>query len=330
MKKWLFHGILWLPLIGLLGLLYHFIFLTSAPQEAYLNYFRNLNFDCFQMVDKGFVYNLKPGQCQLNNIEYRTTEHIDLHGFRNPDESFYSAPTVLIGDSHAFGLAVKDEDTLSRQLTDHYGIKTLNLSILTYATYRELETLRLYAPQAKNVILQYCDNDYDENQFYIDHSAHNYREAEDYVRGNITGAIDGYHATKAAGLMGALRGTAQMLQTHSYWDLKAKMANTINRDSLHAEASAFARTLATHHDVLKGKHIVVFESSSYGYNSPNFKVIFEAELHKQLPDLDVTVLNTTHIVNKRDYFFFDDHPRPSAYVKFAKALAKELAGRTAS
>lgn len=323
-KKWIFQGVLWLPMVALVAIAYHFVFQTNAPQRAYLNYVRDMNFDCFQLVSDPYVYKFKPGTCTLNNVEYRTTQHIDTNGFRNPDESGYQANTVLIGDSHAFGLGVNDADTLSRQLTDHHGIPTLNLGIPTYATYRELETLQRYAPRAKNVIVQYCDNDFDENRAYLDNLADTYKIAEDYVRKNINDALNVYHASKGAGWQGGLRGIAQTLTAHEYAPKADIKASVINRAQLPDEAEAFARVLNTHHDLLQGKHIVVFESSSYGLNSPNFQQIFQSILQKQLPDLDITVLNSTHVVNPRDYYFLDDHPRPSAHREFAAALAANL------
>ncbi len=310
--------------MALMAISYHFVFQTNAPQQAYLNYVRDMNFDCFEIVPEPYAYKFKPGTCTLNNAEYRTTQHIDNNGFRNPDESFYQTDTVAIGDSHTFGLGVNDEDTLSRQLTDFHGIKTLNLGIPTYATYRELETLQQYAPHAKNVILQYCDNDFDENQVYLGNSADRYKVAEDSVRKNIKDALNAYHASKDAGWQGGLRGIAQTLTAHEYAPKADIKASVINRAQLPDEAEAFARTLSTHHDLLQGKHIVVFESSSYGLNSPNFQQIFQAAVKKQLPDLDITVLDSTHVVNPKDFYFLDDHPRPSAFKKLARALAENL------
>lgn len=329
-KKWLFQLILWSPMLALLGLAYHFVIQTTAPQRAYLDYVRDMNYGCFQVVSESYAYKLKPGLCTLNNIEYRTTQHIDANGFRNPDESFYQATTVAIGDSHTFGLGVNDEDTLSRQLTDHHGIKTLSLGVPTYATFRELETLRLYAPQAKNVIFQYCDNDYEENRAYLANPENHFKAAEDEVRQNIKEALEVYEASKNKTLVGDLKGIAQVISDHRYTNRPATRASVINRGGLPDEASVFARVLATHRDLLLGKHIVVFESSSYGWNSPNFKAIFETELHKQLPELDITVLNTTHVVNPKDFYFLDDHPRSSAFRKLAAALAPLLEAKPAT
>lgn len=329
LKKWLFHIILWLPMLGVIAVAYYFVFQTNAPQHAYLNFVRDINYGCFQMAEESYAYKLKPGTCSLNNIEYRTTQQIDANGFRNPDETFYQADTVAIGDSHTFGLGVNDEATLSRQLTDHHGIKTLSLGVPTYSTFRELETLRQYAPYAKNVILQYCDNDFEENRAYLANPKDHFKAAEDDVRQSIREALDVYNATKNKTLWDEMRGIAQTLSTHDYANREAAKAAVINRGQLPTEATAFAQILATHRDLLLGKHIVVFESSSYGWNSPNFQSIFETALHQQLPELDITVLNSTHVVNHRDYYFLDDHPRPSAFRKLAAALAPQLLSHSA-
>ncbi len=100
-----------------------------------------------------------------NSVRYRT----NAQGFRGDDFSVARRPgalrIALLGDSFAFGLGVKEQDTLARQLEKDLGapcpIEVINFGVLGYSTDQEEALLRkkvlAYAPDL--VMVWYFLND---------------------------------------------------------------------------------------------------------------------------------------------------------------------------
>jgi hypothetical protein len=84
----------------------------------------------------------------VDNLEYESTLTHGEDGFRrSPPSAHYDV--AVLGDSHAHGLGVADEETFAYLLAAEHGLSTRNLAIGSYATLRELEVLAEYAPDAR-------------------------------------------------------------------------------------------------------------------------------------------------------------------------------------
>ena len=129
--------------------------------------------NCFQASNE-LIYEPKPqSQCTQSNLEYKVITSFGKDGNRTNDafkKNTQPINSILIGDSHAMGWGVSDENTISAQLTKN-GFPTLNLAVSSYGTPRELHRLAQWAKEnpaeyteTKNILIQYCDNDYDENK----------------------------------------------------------------------------------------------------------------------------------------------------------------------
>ena len=72
--------------------------------------------NCFQASDE-LIYEPKPqSQCTQNNLEYKVITSFGKHGDRTNDafeQNTQPINSILIGDSHAMGWGVSDEDTIS-------------------------------------------------------------------------------------------------------------------------------------------------------------------------------------------------------------------------
>lgn len=73
---------------------------------------------------------------------------------------------VVLGDSHAMGWGVKQEEAFVELLEKSTCKKVLNTPISTYGTAREFKLLQQVNTSLQYIIVQYCDNDYEENQLY--------------------------------------------------------------------------------------------------------------------------------------------------------------------
>ncbi|MCB2016115.1 MAG: SGNH/GDSL hydrolase family protein [Hydrogenophaga sp.] len=325
-RQWIFYGIALSPLFVVVGALVYFVFLTNAFPEAYRQYIRNINFSCFDIVDQPYVYRMKPGVCHFDNAEYSTVQTIDQNGFRNANPAIsYDAKIVLLGDSHTYGFSVNDEDTLNAQLKSRHQIEALNLGIPIYATFRELAAAEVHAPNAELLVLQYCENDFGENSQYLTLPPDQEPEIRKSVLANITAAKEVYEIRKAQGhpLRDTFLAISQVFRNHEYknrWELKKEDRER----NYEYEAEQFSEILARHKDYLKGRRLIVYESTSYGRNSIVFKAAFDKVLHREFPDLQIEVLDVSKVVSKRDYFWLDDHARPSFYAKIADLLAPHL------
>jgi hypothetical protein len=320
LKKTLFYAIVLTPLFTIVGVILYFLFLTNLPQMLYSQSIRNIYFDCLEFSSAPYIYKMKPGKCTVTNIEYDIVYSSDANGFRNTLRQSNSYDVAVIGDSFAHGVGVADDQTFSYLLESSYHYKTVNLAIGSYATMRELEVLGEYGKDAKYVVVQYCDNDPEENEASISLGKEEFRsraEQQWRERGTI------YHRGKSMGYRKPIQDLATMIRSHSYtskssWRESAKLGRLMDR-----EAYAFAQVVARYRQLLEGKRLIVFEAGMWGENSPKFKATFGLELNK-LGWLSYRLINTADVLDYGDYFFLDDHIKPVGHKKLAAAIAKEL------
>jgi|GEM_PF-5500459 len=318
LKRIVFRAITLMPLISILGLLVYFVFFTNVPQLLYLHSIRNIYYDCMQFSSEEYVYKMKPGQCNLKNIEFDTILTHDAEGFRNQrTASGYDVATI--GDSHAQGWGVTDDQTFSNLLESQFGYPTKNLGIASYGTMRELEVLDEYGKDAKYVILQYCDNDFGENSAALTLSKEDFRSQ---VEARWLNRIATYKQGKAMGYKKPLSDLGVMIRDRSYTS-KSKWRKSAERRNMEQEASVFGQIIERYRPLLEGKRLVVFESADSGLNSTRFAETFGSELRK-LNWLSVRVIDTTKDLKLNDYYFLDGHPKPIGHRKLAAALAGEI------
>jgi lysophospholipase L1-like esterase len=138
-------------------------------QQVYRHFNRSLiQFDprCAR-YDSGLAYTLKPGTCTFENIEFKNTYRINRVGVRD-EEALLDAPEVIVlGDSHAMGWGVEQEEALPKVLARKSGRRVLNAAVSSYGTVREMSLLdRLDASRLRVLIVQYSDNDLPENRTF--------------------------------------------------------------------------------------------------------------------------------------------------------------------
>lgn len=140
-------------------------------------YLNNRNFIQYDLAcaryDPELTYTLRPGRCTFANIEFRTEVSVNSRGLRDDEASLERPEIVVLGDSHAMGWGVQQNETFPELLESKTGVTVLNTAISSYGTAREVENaLRIDFHHAKVLIIQYCPNDFEENRLYV---ANNYR-----------------------------------------------------------------------------------------------------------------------------------------------------------
>jgi hypothetical protein len=319
MKRIIFGALMLAPLAIVIAVPLYLVFFTNVPQLLYIQSIRDIPFDCMRIVDADYVYAMKPGSCRLTNIEFDTVQTHDKDGFRNSTSEENSA-VVVIGDSHAYGWGVGDTQTFSYLLASAYGYRTRNLAVPSYATARELATLAAHGASAKYVVLQYCDNDAAENEASLVLSSVGMHAM---IATEWKHLVASYHEGKAQGLRKPLADLATMLKDGAFATHLPWRRNPPLRD-MNAEASVFARLVARYRPALEGRRLIVLESVNFGFNTPEFGAAFGRALG-ELGWLEARVINSAAIVDASDYYFLDDHLRPSGHAKLAAAIAAEIA-----
>lgn len=309
-----------MPLIVILAVILYFLFLTNLPQKLYTDSIRNIYFDCLDFSSANYVYKMKPGKCRVKNIEYDIVFTSDANGFRNGIRPNDYYDVAVIGDSHAHGVGVADDQTFSYLLESTYHYKTTNLAIGSYATMRELEVLSDYGKDAKYVVVQYCPNDFGENQAALQLSKDDFRSRAERDWRNLGNA---YREGKSMGYRKPLRDLGVMIRDHSYTSKSTWRRQLIERRPVEQEASAFAQVIARYRPLLEGKRLIVFEVGGWGANSPRFEATFGAELNK-IGWLNYKLLNSASLLGYEDYFFLDDHITLHGHRKLAAAITQKI------
>ena len=316
----LWRALLWLPIPAYLLFL---MLCTTFFQGVYIATVRDMYFGCMRLADAPYAYQMVPGICALANLEYSVTMTHDAMGFRD-NGAAADARIVVLGDSHAYGHGVNDDQTFAALLASRLGEPVRNLALPAFATRRELEAYVAQARAASVIVLQYCDNDLDENVPSLALPAPVYLRTLHQRMGQV---IKNYDHSKQQGAMGqtmlALAYGAQQLVQARFFRLPMAAPDEA---SLPQEAKAFAAVLSQYLPWLAGKTVVVLESNGWGRNRKAFKTVFAQHL-QALPQVNWLVLDSSAVLTSADYFRLDDHLNASGHQRLALALAPLLRKR---
>ena len=141
------------------------------------------NDNCIE-YDKELIYVPKKSSCDFNNIEFKTTLSFDNYGrYSDHPINYNNNAVVVLGDSHAMGWGVNDQDTFSAILEEKINRPVYNLAVAGYGTPRELIRLEKsnLINEAETIIIQYCYNDYGENKDFVINTDDQAKEKFDIV-----------------------------------------------------------------------------------------------------------------------------------------------------
>jgi hypothetical protein len=123
--------------------------------------------------DAELAYILRSGSCVFENLEFRTEVQINRLGLRDTDAALAAPEIIVLGDSHAMGWGVGQNETIARVLEAQLGTPVLNAAMSSYGTVREARLLnRLDTSQTRALVVQYSDNDLPENRTFRDAGNH--------------------------------------------------------------------------------------------------------------------------------------------------------------
>lgn len=261
--------------------------------------------DCIQ-ADPYVIYAPAPGECAFSNMEFDTVLNFDELGrsvpARTPDNdpSGGNEPGIaILGDSHAMGWGVNDDETFANVLQAGTAKPVYNLAVSSYGTVREVRRLVQSGllDRVDTIIIQYCDNDLAENTSDIDFKA----EADTFAA-TLKNHVEPGKRTQSNHLAAIL--TTRMLRKALTIPLRPirdffATALGLRKKDFAPHFAALKTVLKNHERQLAGKKIIIFYSNAHGNRFDNFEdFAFEGMGDVRLVDLSIP----------RDlYFLLDDH-----------------------
>lgn len=143
-------------------------FTQSLYQDQHhsLQYSANLSH-----YDSQLGYRYRPGvESSFSNWEFGPDVYkINALGVRDDEASAQNPSIIVLGDSYTTGWGVKQDETFASRLESSLNVKVLNAGVSSYGTVREGLLLKnLPRDSCKLVIIQYCPNDFEENEVWAD------------------------------------------------------------------------------------------------------------------------------------------------------------------
>ncbi len=277
----------------------------------------------FMLYDPELGYTLKPTAAFTHaNSEYVTRYRTNRLGLRDSDEALRGPEVVVLGDSFAMGWGVAQDRTFPKTLERLSGLRTLNAGVSSYGTVRELKLLdRIDTSAMKYLVIQYCDNDYEENgRFYLagnnlivssperyQHERDVYERARRYFFGKYLVALF------RPGLIAERDDVAdQAAPGHVSESPAGLFLNAL----LHAGRKN-----------LQNVRILLFELRAFARNSPDF--IESVQRERKDPRYpqevrEITLLSFHTLLGRNHYYVLDDHLTPSGHDVVARALTNRI------
>jgi hypothetical protein len=280
----------------------------SVQQHLYHQGARNIwqNDSACYTLDAELLYVPYLGTCRFKNIEFDTTLTFDGSG-RFASSRPKGLGIAVLGDSHSMGWGVEDQETFSHFLQMGLNRPVYNLAVSSYGTNRELRRLELSGllPKVDTVVLQYCDNDLEENLKVRAGELGKYVRPTPWQRrwNTLSYAADSVWFTWTQ----PLRALLAVFVGEPMQDFRP-----------HAEPFLWALQRAP---FLKEKRVVVFYANSRGKRFYNFP-IGKAEA---LPHVEYVNITTEPM----HFYKLDDHWNVSGHESVATQLMKYLSNSPA-
>jgi len=308
------------------------VFLRYTFDFYYNTYARSIiQFDSKASVyDPELFYTLKPNaRFRFINAEFNNAYSINRLGVRDDDSSLNKPAIISLGDSYGMGWGVEQDSTYSQQLEALCHQKVLNTAISSYGTAREITSLRRFDTSGmKYLVIQYYDNDVEENTDYIknnhvlkisdrqvyDKSVQSEKVTSAYYPGkhflNISQLFIKQQVNKLAPVFSFYSG-----------DIGAEVTAA-------SQAALFLNVLSDAPvDFTRCKVIVLFPGKSFD-KSRAFETALDS-LKQKSPfrerfNNNMRVLKVSELLQPGDYYIMDIHIRNSGHRKIAEGLYKMM------
>jgi hypothetical protein len=311
--------------------------------EKWINYRDVIQFNrhfASYSADLGYV--LRPGSEGVHSsLEYSNAFKVNSFGVRDDENSLDKPKLVFLGDSFTMGWGVDENQTYADLTGRKLGVKTLNAGISSYGTYREMLLFsKIKRDSVDLVVLQYCDNDREENEarnepdnqgqlltpktfentaifnrinegYYPMRYTYFFVREKDLLKRIWTSPVQVFG--EAGGALSAWL-TGRQLAVTTPPDIKTPAETK-------AHAEYFFKSLARIRNFYKGNIVVMHLDGRY--TRPEMIRAFETEA-KRTGDEHLYFLHTYELLKTQDYYPVDGHIRASGHSKISDALVKMI------
>lgn len=281
--------------------------ISSIQKNLYMKATRSIwqhQVHCVDFDDQ-LIYKPKDGACQFSNAEFNTTLNFSAEG-RFTGKKPLGVGIAVIGDSHAMGWGVQDEETFAAELQKLANRPVYNLAVSSYGTVRELLRLEKSGLLHKvdTIIIQYCENDLEENtRGHIAGADENNKNFEKITQGKSSFTALLHTIRKAYGFAFAL----------PFKHLKARAVKPPEDFSPHYRP---LMAVLEKHPGLKDKRILIFYTNGRG---EQFQA-FPKGKDKLLSNIEFVDLG----FNPGDFYRIDDHLNAAGHRTTAQQLFELL------
>ena len=230
-------------------------------------------------------------------------------GLRDSEEALEQPEIIFLGDSFTMGWGVEQDESFPELMEDKLQQKSLNTAISSYGTAREhLIFQKIDHQNCQLLLLQYCSNDEEENEYFIQSDFDFKPSSKKIYQGRCKlNRINGtYYAFK-----------------YSFSVFKYSLGVILSK--LRPEKTVKEiPAIENFHKILQliradyTGPIILFNLESHHTSSTiyqQFDSYFKAN-----PEPKLYLFNTAAFLGEEDYFNIDDHLNPKGHQKLAKEL----------
>ncbi|MCF2504831.1 hypothetical protein L0663_15665 [Dyadobacter sp. CY107] len=294
----------------------------------------------FSSYSKDLGYTLRPGsEGYHQDLEYENKFSVNKSGVRDDDNSLNNPGIIFLGDSFTMGWGIDQDKTFAHLTGQMTGSKTLNAGISSYGTYREMLLLsKLQRDSCQVLVIQYCDNDLEENTARNDpKSPQEPLTHEKFMKVGIFNRLnEGYFPMRFTYFFVREKDLLKriFITPGSVWrDTEMALTSWISGKpmldgkplAIKSEAMVsehtlqFFKTLAKIRAIYAGNIIVMHLDGRY--TRPELISGFEAA-GKKSPDPNLHFLRACDVLTARDYYPVDGHLNEAGHQKIATELTR--------
>ncbi|MGG7664711.1 hypothetical protein [Dyadobacter sp. BHUBP1] len=311
--------------------------------EKWINYRDVIQFNRhFASYSPDLGYVLRPNSEGVHSsLEYSNTFKINSFGLRDDEKSLDNPELVFLGDSFTMGWGVDENHTYADLTGRKLGVKTLNAGISSYGTYREMLLFsKIKRDSVRLVVLQYCDNDFEENEARNEPrnepqqlTARSFANTATFNRINET-----YYPMRYTYFFVREKDLLKRIWTSpvqvfreiggalSSW-VKGRQLDVVTPPDIKTpaetkpQAEYFFKSLVKIRKFYKGNIVVMHLDGRY--TRPEMIRAFEAQA-RQTGDGHLFFLHTDELLKAQDYYPVDGHIKASGHAKISEALVKMI------
>ncbi|TLV03923.1 SGNH/GDSL hydrolase family protein [Dyadobacter luticola] len=294
----------------------------------------------FSSFNNDLGYTLWPGSIGAHSsLEYHNQYQINSLGVRDDEKSLENPEIIFLGDSFTMGWGIDQDKTFAHLTEKQLGVKALNAGISSYGTFREMLLFKkLQRDSCKLLVIQYCDNDLEENVAHLREANPSQRlTPEKFEKVTIFNRInESYFPMRYTYFFLREKDILKRIFTNplEVWsDSQAALTSWISGKPLAENKPAeikssskvrehtenFYHVLKKIREIYSGNIVVMHLDGRY--TKPELINAFEAQA-KQSGDTQLHFLRTADFLTAHDYFPVDGHLNAAGHQKVASKLGQ--------